>query len=112
MKSRFPESENSPALTSAEVEAKGCAGLAFAVLGLISFLLIYGIPVAPFFLIPALVLCRTEANRYSRETGQTAGVLVVAQVVCWFFGALAVLVDLLIIVMLIIRPAQLFSGRS
>ena len=85
------------------MEAKGYLGLALTVLGLILFVLVYSIPVAPLFLIPALVLCRTEANRYRRETGQTVGVLIVAQVACWFFGCLAVLVDLLTIVMLMIR---------
>ena len=88
---------------AAGIEAKGYIGLTLTIVGLISFVLIYGIPVAPLFLIPALVLCRTEANRYKRATGETAGVLVVAQVVCWFFGCLAVLVDLLIIVMLAIQ---------
>jgi hypothetical protein len=85
------------------MEAKGYAGLALTVLGLILFVLVYSIPVAPLFLIPALILCRTEANRYRRDTGQTAGILIVAQVACWFFGCLAVLVDLLTIAMLIIR---------
>ena len=87
--------EYSPAPTSGGVGAKGYVGLTLAVLGLILFLLVYGIPLAPFFLIPALVLCRTEANRYRRDTGQTAGVLIVAQVLCWAFGGLAVLVDFL-----------------
>jgi hypothetical protein len=99
-------SENPSAPTPAGIEAKGYIGLTLAVLGLILFLLIYGIPIAPFFLIPALVLCRAEANRYRRDTGQTAGVLIVAQVLCWCFGCLAVLVDLLIIVMLIIWLVQ------
>jgi hypothetical protein len=80
----------------------GFLGLTLTVLGLVLFVLVYSIPVAPLFLIPALVLCRTEANRYKRETGQTAGILVVAQVACWFFGCLAVLVDLLTVVMLMI----------
>jgi hypothetical protein len=88
--------------------AKGYVGLMLTVLGLISFLLIYGIPLVPFFLIPALVLCRTEANRYRRDTGQTVGILIVAQVLCWFFGCLAVLVDLLMIVWLV----QRLGGRA
>jgi hypothetical protein len=85
------------------MEAKGYVGLVLTVLGLILFVLVYSIPVAPLFLIPALILCRTEANRYRRDTGQTAGILIVAQVACWFFGCLAVLVDLLTIAMLMTR---------
>jgi hypothetical protein len=81
----------------------GYLGLTLTVLGLILFVLVSSIPVAPLFLIPALLLCRSEANRYKRETGQTAGILVVAQIACWFFGCLAVLVDLLTVVMLMIR---------
>ena len=80
----------------------GFLGLTLTVIGLILFVLVYSIPVAPLFLIPALVLCRREAERYKRDTGQTAGILVVAQVACWFFGCLAVLVDLLTFVMLMI----------
>jgi hypothetical protein len=86
-----------------DAEPIGFLGLTLAVLGLILFVLVYSIPVAPVFLIPALFLCRAEANRYKRDTGQTAGILVVAQVACWFFGCLAVLVDLLTVVMLMIR---------
>jgi hypothetical protein len=78
----------------------GFLGLTLTVSGLISFVLIYSVPVAPLFLIPGLIICRAEANRYQRDTGQTAGILVVAQVACWFFGCLAVLVDLLTVVML------------
>jgi hypothetical protein len=81
----------------------GNLGLMLTLLGLILFGLVYTIPVSPLFLIPALLLCRMEANRYKRDTGQTAGILVVAQVACWFFGCLAVLVDLLTVVMLMIR---------
>jgi hypothetical protein len=80
----------------------GFLGLTLTVIGLILFVLVYSIPVAPLFLIPALVLCHVEADRYKRDTGQTAGILVVAQVACWFFGCLAVLVDLLTFVMLMI----------
>jgi hypothetical protein len=101
-----PMSESSPAPTPTEMEAKGYIGLTLTVLGLLLFLLIYGVPVASFFLIPALVLCRTEANRYQRDTGRTAGVLIVAQVLCWFFGGLAVLVDFWIIVAVIIWLVQ------
>jgi hypothetical protein len=82
----------------------GFLGLILTVIGLILFVLVYSIPVAPLFLIPALVLCRAEADRFKRETGQTAGILVVAQIACWFFGCLAVLVDLLTFVMLMIPP--------
>jgi hypothetical protein len=102
--------ENSSASSSVGMEAKGYVGLTLTGLGLVLFLLIYSIPVVPFFLIPALVLCRTAADRFKRDTGQTAGILIVAQVLCWFFGGLSVLVDLLIIVMLIIWPAQRLTG--
>jgi hypothetical protein len=103
----FPKKVNferipNPLAEAAGMEVKGYVGLALTVLGLILFVLVYSIPVAPLLLIPGLVLCRTESNRYKRETGQTAGVLIVAEVACWFFGCLAVLVDLLTIVMLMI----------
>ena len=101
-----PMSQSSPAPPSTGMEAKGYVGLTLTVLGLLLFLLIYGVPVASFFLIPALVLCRTEANRFRRDTGRTAGVLIVAQVLCWFFGGLAVLADFWIIVAVIIWLVQ------
>ena len=92
------------------MEAKGYVGLTLAALGLILFFLYFGIPIAPFFLIPALVLCRTEANRYRRVTGRTAGVLIVTQVLCWIFGGLAVIADLVLIIMLIGWFIQRLSG--
>jgi len=99
-----PMSERSPAPTG--MGAKGYVGLTLTVVGLLLFLLIYGVPLASFFLIPALILCRTEANRYRRDTGRTAGVLIVAQVLCCFFGGLAVLADFWLIVAVIIWLVQ------
>jgi len=101
-----PMSESSPAPAPTGMEAKGYVGLTLTIVGLLLFLLIYGVPVASFFLIPALILCRSEANRYRRDTGRTAGVLIVAQVLCWFFGGLAVLADFWIIVAVIIWLVQ------
>jgi hypothetical protein len=65
------------------MRAKGYTAITLAVVGLLLSLTLYGLTISWIFLIPAVILARTESKRIFSETGKTAGTLVVFQVLSW-----------------------------
>jgi hypothetical protein len=93
------------------MRAKGYTAITLAVIGLLLSLTVYGLTISWVFLIPAVILARTESKRMFSETGKTAAVLVVFQVLSWISLGLSGLL-ILGVGLALVRPVAQEQSRA